>query len=247
MFRLDNQLAIITGGAQGIGEGICEVFTNAGATVALWDITDSGQATADRIAATGAKIFFQKVDVTDRASVQTAVEKIMTDYGRIDILINNAGIIRDRSFMKMNEDEWNSVINVNINSLFVTAKAVLPHMKEAGYGRIVSASSINAMAGAFGQTNYTATKAAIQGFTRSLCKEVGRFGVTVNCVAPGFIKTAMTDSMPDEVVKAGIKTIPVGRIGTPEDMGNAYLFLASKEAGFVSGLTLHANGGSYPS
>jgi 3-oxoacyl-[acyl-carrier protein] reductase len=149
--------------------------------------------------------------------------------------------------MKMNEQEWNSVINVNINSLFVTAKAVLPHMKEAGYGRIVSASSINAVAGAFGQTNYTATKAAIQGFTRSLCKEVGRFGVTVNCVAPGFIKTAMTDSMPDEVIAAGIKMIPVGRIGTPEDMGNAYLFLASKEAGFVSGLTLHANGGVYPS
>ncbi|MFT5912471.1 MAG: 3-oxoacyl-[acyl-carrier protein] reductase, partial [Paraglaciecola sp.] len=241
-----NQLAIITGGAQGIGEGICEVFTKAGATVALWDITDSGQATADRIAATGAKIFFQKVDVTDRASVQTAVDKIMTDHGRIDILINNAGIIRDRSFMKMNEDEWNSVINVNINSLFVTAKAVLPHMKEAGYGRIVSASSINAMAGAFGQTNYTATKAAIQGFTRSLCKEVGRFGVTVNCVAPGFIRSAMTDSMPDEVVKAGIATIPVGRIGTPEDMGYAYLFLSSKEAGFVNGITLHSNGGSYP-
>jgi len=246
MFRLDGQIAIITGGARGIGEGICEVFTKAGATVALWDIIDDGQATADRIAASGAKIFFQKVDVTDRASVQTAVDKIITDHGKIDILINNAGIIRDRSFMKMNEQEWSSVINVNINSLFVTAKAVLPHMKEAGYGRIVSASSINASAGAFGQTNYTATKAAIQGFTRSLCKEVGRFGVTVNCVAPGFIKTAMTDSMPDEVVKAGIKTIPVGRIGTPEDMGNAYLFLASKEAGFVSGLTLHANGGSYP-
>lgn len=246
MFRLDGQLAIITGGARGIGEGICEVFTKAGATVALWDIID-GQATADRIAATGAKIFFQKVDVTDRASVQAAVDQIMTDYGRIDILINNAGIIRDRSFMKMNEQEWNSVINVNINSLFVTAKAVLPHMKEAGYGRIVSASSVNAVAGAFGQTNYTATKAAIQGFTRSLCKEVGRFGVTVNCVAPGFIKTAMTDSMPDEVIAAGIKMIPVGRIGTPEDMGNAYLFLASKEAGFVSGLTLHANGGVYPS
>ena len=246
MFRLDGQIAIITGGAQGIGEGICEVFTKAGATVALWDITDSGQATADRIAATGAKIFFQKVDVTDRASVQSAVDAIMTDYGKIDILINNAGIIRDRSFMKMNEQEWHSVINVNINSLFVTAKAVLPHMKEAGYGRIVSASSINAMAGAFGQTNYTATKAAIQGFTRSLCKEVGRFGITVNCVAPGFIKTAMTDSMPEEVVAAGIKMIPVGRIGTPEDMGNAYLFLASKEAGFISGLTLHANGGAYP-
>ena len=245
MFSLKNQVAIVTGGARGIGEGICKIFCEAGATIALWDVLDSGQVTADSIAATGGKIFFQKVDVTDRASVQKAVDEIMRQEGRIDVLINNAGIIRDRSFMKMNEQEWNSVINVNLNSLYVTAKAVLPHMKEAGYGRIISASSVNAMTGAFGQTNYSATKAAIQGFTRSLCKEVGRYGVTVNCVAPGFIKSEMTDSMPPEVVDAGIKMIPVGRIGLPEDMGYSYLFLASKEAGFVSGITLHANGGAY--
>ncbi|MFT5166125.1 MAG: 3-oxoacyl-[acyl-carrier protein] reductase [Saprospiraceae bacterium] len=246
MFKLEGQVAIITGGARGIGEGICKVFCDAGATVALWDVLDVGQETADKIAAEGGKIFFQKVDITNRAAVQEAVDGMVTQYGRIDILINNAGVIRDRSFMKMTEEDWNIVINVNINSLFVTAKAVLPHMKEAGYGRIISASSINAMAGAFGQTNYTASKAAIQGFTRSLCKEVGRYGITVNCVAPGFIKSEMSDSMPPDVIEAGIKMIPVGRIGTPEDMGHAYLFLASKEAGFVSGITLHANGGAYP-
>ena len=138
------------------------------------------------------------------------------------------------------------MVDVNINSLFVTTKAVHPYMKEAGYGRIISASSINAMAGAFGQTNYAASKAAIQGFTRSLCREVGRYGITVNCVAPGFIKSEMTDSMPEELIQAGIKMIPVGRIGTPEDMGHAYLFLASKEASFVNGITLHSNGGAYP-
>jgi len=246
MLRLDGQVAIITGGARGIGEGICRVFCNAGATVALWDVLDSGQETADNIAATGGKISFHKVDVTNRATVQEAVDALMAEHGRIDILINNAGVIRDRSFMKMTEEEWNMVINVNINSLFVTTKAVLPYMKEAGYGRIISASSINAMAGAFGQTNYSASKAAIQGFTRSLCREVGRYGITVNCVAPGFIASEMTKSMPEEVIAAGIKMIPVGRIGTPEDMGNAYLFLASKEASFVSGITLHANGGAYP-
>jgi len=155
-------------------------------------------------------------------------------------------VIRDRSFMKMEQSEWDTVINVNLNSLYTTAKAVLPHMKEAGYGRIVSASSINGFAGAFGQVNYAATKAAVSGFTRALCKETGRFGVTVNAVAPGFIKTNMTDSMPDEVIKAGVAQIPVGRIGTVEDMGFAYLYLASKEAGFISGITLHANGGSMP-
>lgn len=246
MKKLAGQVAIITGGARGIGEGICKVFCEAGATVALWDVLDAGQETADTIAADGGSIFFQKVDVTAAESVENAVAEIMEKYGRIDILINNAGVIRDRSFMKMTEQEWNTVINVNVNSLFVTAKAVIPHMREAKYGRIISASSINAMAGAFGQTNYAASKAAIQGFTRSLCKEVGRYGITVNCVAPGFIKTEMTDSMPEEVIAAGIQMIPVGRIGTPEDMGHAYLFLASKEAGFINGITLHANGGAYP-
>lgn len=245
MFRLDGQVAIVTGGARGIGAGVCKVFCEAGATVALWDVLD-GTETVEEITANGGNIFYQKVDITSRQSTEEAVNAVMEKHGRIDILINNAGIIRDRSFKKMNEDEWNTVINVNLNGLYIVTKAVLPHMIAANYGRIISASSINAMAGAFGQTNYAATKAATQGFTRSLCKEVGRHGITVNCVAPGFIKSVMTDSMPQEVVDAGIKTIPIGRIGTPEDMGYSYLFLASKEAGFVSGITLHANGGSYP-
>lgn len=246
MFKLDGQVAIITGGARGIGAGICEVFCEAGAKVAMWDVLEEGQAEADRIAANGGTITFQKVDITDRAVVQQAVDQLMEQYGKIDILINNAGIIRDRSFQKMSEAEWQSVINVNLNGLFVTTKAVIPYMKEAGFGRIISASSVNAMAGAFGQTNYAATKAAVQGFTRSLCKEVGKYGITVNCIAPGFIKSAMTDSMPQPVIDAGIKMIPVGRIGTPRDMGYAYLFLASKEAEFINGITLHANGGAYP-
>ncbi len=245
MFRLDGQVAIITGGAQGIGAGICKVFTDAGATVALWDVKD-GQAVVDEITADGGEIFYQKVDVTSKSSVEAAVAEIMNKHGRIDILINNAGLIRDKSFMKMTEEQWNAVINVNVNSLFVTAKAVLPHMIDAKYGRIVSASSVNADLGAFGQTNYAASKAAIQGFTRSLCKEVGKHGITVNCVAPGFIETAMTDTIPEEIVKGAIQQIPIRRIGTPEDMGIVYLFLASKEAEFVNGITLHANGGAFP-
>ncbi len=245
MKRLEGQVAIVTGGTRGIGKGICEVFCREGATVALWDVLD-GTETVNEIKQNGGKIFFQKVDVTDQNSVDNAIDEIIKQHGKIEILINNAGIIRDRSFLKMSEDEWDSVMNVNLKSLYVVTRAVIPHMKENGYGRIVSASSINGTAGAFGQTNYCATKAGISGFTRALCKEVGRFGITANAVAPGFIQSAMTDSMPEEVINAGIKMIPVGRIGTAEDMGHAYLFLASKESGFVSGITLHANGGAMP-
>ena len=246
MGKLDGQVVIVTGGARGIGEGICKVFCNEGATVAIWDVIDEGIKTAESIKKTGGKIFFQKVDVTNQESVNGAVEEIITDYKRIDVLINNAGIIRDKSFLKMTREHWDQVVNVNINSLYVTCQAVLPHMKEAGYGRIISASSINAFQGAFGQANYSASKAAITGFTRALCKETGRYNITVNAVAPGFIKSDMSDSMPAEIVKSGIAMIPVGRIGTPEDMGHAYLFLASKEASFISGITLHANGGAMP-
>ena len=245
MKKLEGQLAIITGGARGIGEGVCEVFCREGATVAMWDILDGSEA-VERISNLGGNIFYQKVDVTSIESVNKAVNFIINNYGKIEILINNAGIIRDKSFIKMTEKEWDDVINVNLKSLFVVSKAVLPFMKEKGYGRIVSASSINGFQGAFGQTNYSATKAGISGFTRSLCKEVGKYGITVNAVAPGFIKSVMTESMPKDVIEAGVNMIPVKRIGTPEDMGQAYLFLASKESGFISGITLHANGGAMP-
>ena len=246
MYSLEGQIAIITGGARGIGKGICEVFCKAGATVALWDVLDEGTQTADQIEKDGGSIFFQKVDITNKSSVEEAVSKIISVHGKIDILINNAGVIRDRSFMKMSEEEWNTVININLTGMFIVTKVVFPIMKEAGYGRIISASSINAFQGAFGQANYSATKAGISGFTRALCKEGGKYGITVNAVAPGFIKSLMSDSMPEEIIKAGIAQIPVGRIGTPEDMGYTYLFLASKEAGFISGITLHANGGAMP-
>ena len=246
MYSLEGQIAIVTGGARGIGKGICEVFCKAGATVALWDVLDEGTQTADQIEKDGGSIFFQKVDITNKSSVEEAVSKIISVHGKIDILINNAGVIRDRSFMKMSEEEWNTVININLTGMFIVTKAVFPIMKEAGYGRIISASSINAFQGAFGQANYSATKAGISGFTRALCKEGGKYGITVNAVAPGFIKSLMSDSMPEEIIKAGIAQIPVGRIGTPQDMGYTYLFLASKEAGFISGITLHANGGAMP-
>ena len=192
MLNLEGQVAIITGGAQGIGEGICKVFCKAGATVALWDLRDSGSVTADKIKAEGGNIFFQKVDVTNRAAVDKAVAEIIEGYSKIDILINNAGVLRDRSFLKMTQEEWDTVINAKPGSFFTTTQAVLPHMREAGYGRIISASSVNGFAGAFGQTNYSATKAGVAGFTRALAREVGRFGITANAIAPGFIESEMT-------------------------------------------------------
>ena len=245
MISLEGQLAIITGGAGGIGEGICEVFCKAGATVAIWDINEVDSKTIKQISSRG-KIFFQKVDITSQDSVQKAVSEIIKNHQKIDILINNAGVIRDRSFLKMKKEEWDKVIDVNLNALFVVCKAVVPHMKEMGYGRIISSSSINGFQGAFGQTNYAASKAAVSGFTRALCKELGRNGITVNAVAPGLIKTKMSLTLAKEVIEAKIKEIPVGRIGTPEDIGYTYLFLASKEAGFINGITLHANGGVMP-
>ncbi len=245
MGKLDGQLAIITGGAQGIGEGACKAFCDEGATVAMWDVLD-GEPAVEKIRADGGDIFYQKVDITAKVQIESAVSVIVEKYGRIDILINNAGIIRDKSFLKMSEDEWNAVLNVNLSGTFNCCKIVAPVMKEAGYGRIINTSSINGLVGAFGQTNYAASKAGLIGFTKSLAKELGKYNITVNAVAPGFIKSEMSDSMPQEVIDAGVAMIPVGRIGMPEDIAHGYLYLASKEAGFVSAFTLSVNGGALP-
>ena len=243
MISLEGQVAIITGGAQGIGEGVCKVFCDAGATVALWDVRDSGAETAAKLKADGGKIFFQKVDITNREAVDGAVE-IISAHSKIDILINNAGIVRDKSFLKMTQEEWDAVINVNLSSLFTTTQAVLPHMREARYGRIYQLHLLMVLLELL--VLAICSQAGVAGFTRALCREVGRYGITANAVAPGFIETEMTSGMPDEVIKAGIAMIPVSRIGTAEDMGYAYLYLASKQAGFINGVTLHANGGAMP-
>ena len=243
--RLDDQIAIITGGSKGIGYAACSILCKAGATVALWDVIN-GQNVVQELSNAGHSIFYQEVDITDPNSIQRAVDEILKNHKKIDILINNAGIIRDRSFGKMSFDEWQSVLNVNLTGVFNTCKVIVPIMKKAAFGRIINTSSINGLVGAFGQTNYASSKAGIIGFTKSLAKEVGRYNITVNAVAPGFIKTDMTDSMPPDVVEGTVKMIPVGRIGTPEDIGYAYLYLASREAGFVSAFTLSVNGGALP-
>ena len=241
--RLQDKVAIITGAARGIGQGAAEVFCREGATVIIWDLLDEGETTAHTLRDAGHRCDFIRVSTTDVPAIEAATREVFDRYGRIDILINNAGITRDKTLLKMSFLEWQQVIDVNLTGVFNCTKVVAPYMVEQKYGRIICTSSINGVHGAFGQTNYAAAKAGIIGMVRSWAKELGPKGITANAVAPGFIQTAMTDAMPDAVREAAVATIPVRRIGKPEDIANAYLFLASDEASFVNGHVLAVNGG----
>ena len=242
--RLKNKVALITGGANGIGLATTERFAKEGAKIILWDVSDQGNEIADRLKMEGHEIIFKKVSVTNQEEVQTAVAEAQTDFGRIDILINNAGITRDRTLLKMTMQEWDDVISVNLTGVFICTQAIAPIMKEQNYGRIVSASSNVAIRGNFGQTNYVATKSAIIGMTKVWAMELGRYNITVNCIAPGFITTAVTDLMSEEIRKQSIPHIPLGKWGVPADIANGYLYLASDEASFVSGICLTIDGGA---
>jgi len=242
--RLKDKVALITGGANGIGLATAKRFAKEGAKIILWDVTDKGQQVVNDLISDGAQALFQKVSVADQDAVIEAVAIAKNHFGRIDILINNAGITKDRTLLKMTKQEWDDVISVNLTGVFNCTQAVVPIMKEQNYGRIVSASSNVAIRGNYGQTNYVATKSAIIGMTKVWALELGRFGITANCIAPGFIQTAMTDAMPEEVRKQSLAHIPVGKWGVPDDIANGYLYLASDEASFVSGICLTIDGGA---
>ena len=242
--RLKNKIALITGGANGIGRATATRFAREGASVVLWDVSDEGQLVSSRLETDGHTAVFRKISVADEAEVAVAVAEIVDRFGRIDILINNAGITRDRTLLKMSKKEWDHVIDVNLTGVFNCTKAVAPVMKEQNYGRIVSASSNVAIRGNFGQTNYVAAKSAIIGMTKVWALELGRYGITANCIAPGFIQTAMTDVMPEQVRTDSLAHIPLGHWGIPEDIANGYLYLASDEASFVSGICLTIDGGA---
>lgn len=242
--RLQHRIAIITGGARGIGKAAAELFAKEGATVIIWDLLEQGQETADDIIKNGGKAAFMKVAVTEPAAIKIAVDEIIAKYSRIDILINNAGITRDRSFLKMSQDEWQSVIDVNLTGVFNCTKEVVPYMVEQKYGKIVCTSSIVGITGNFGQTNYVATKAGIIGMVKTWAKEFAKHNITSNAVAPGFIKTEMTDLMPEEVRNKIVSEIPAKRMGTTEDIANAYLFLASDESSYINGHCISVNGGA---
>ena len=242
--RLNKKTALITGGANGIGLATAERFAKEGAKIILWDLSDKGEEVVERLRKDGHEAIFKKVSVTNEDDVQVAVAEARAHFGRIDILINNAGITKDRTLLKMSKQEWDDVIAVNLTGVFHCTQAVAPIMKAQNYGRIVSASSNVAIRGNYGQTNYVATKSAIIGMTKVWAMELGRFGVTANCIAPGFIHTAMTDAMPEAVREQSLPLIPLGKWGYPEDIANGYLYLASDEASFVSGICLTIDGGA---
>ncbi|MBT8221014.1 MAG: 3-oxoacyl-ACP reductase FabG [Bacteroidia bacterium] len=241
--RLKDKVAVVTGGARGIGQAVSELFAKEGAKVVIWDLLDVGSETAQNIIDSGGVAEFSKISVTNRNAVRSDLARINEKYGSIDILINNAGITRDKSLSKMTDEEWDLVIDVNLKGVFICTQEASHYMKSQSYGRIVSASSTTGVFGNFGQTNYAASKAGVIGMTKTWAIELGKYGITCNVIAPGFTLTDMTAAMPPEVIEAGKKLIPMRTVADPIDIAYGYLYLASDEARFVTGVTIAIDGG----
>lgn len=248
--RMQDRVVLVTGGAAGIGRATAQRFAAEGAIVAIGDVNEElGRQVAESL---GSQATFTKVDVSDRANVQAWVEEVVGRHGRIDVLINNAGITRDAQLVKVKDGElvsqmleadFDLVIAINLKGVFTCTQAVVPVMIRQGGGAIVSASSVVAFDGNFGQTNYVATKAGVIGMTKVWARELGRYGIRANAVAPGFTATEMVAAMPEKVQDSMRTHTPLGRLGAPEDIANAYLFLASDEASFITGTVLPVDGG----
>jgi len=242
--RLKDKVAIVTGGSRGIGQAVSELFAKEGATVIIIDLLPEGVAVVEGITNNGGKAEFHSASVTDKAAIETLFAGIHSKYGSIDILINNAGITRDRTLLKMSEDEWDAVIAVNLKGVFICTQAVAPYMKANNYGRIVSAASNVGIRGNFGQTNYVATKAGVIGMCKTWTLELGKYGITANAVAPGFTMTDMVKEIPETHFEAIKADIPLRTVAEPLDIAYGYLYLASDEARFVSGICLPIDGGT---
>jgi 3-oxoacyl-[acyl-carrier protein] reductase len=243
---LQGKTALVTGASRGIGQAIALELGRVGATVIGTATSDSGaQAIRNYLQAAGIHGSGMKLNVTDAAEVDAVIESISKAHGDIGILVNNAGITRDNLLMRMKDEEWDDIIATNLSSVFRLSRAVLRGMMKARTGRIISIASVVGAMGNAGQTNYSAAKAGIMGFTKSLAREVGSRNITVNCVAPGFIDTDMTKALPDAQRQALLSHIPLGRLGSVDDIAHAVAFLASPAADYISGTTLHVNGGMY--
>lgn len=242
--RLAGRVAIITGGGQGIGRTTALLFAQEGASIVVADVNeDEGHETVAAIEDEGGTAIFVKTNVAAIEQAQAMAEAALDAFGQIDILVNNAGITRDATLKKMDEDAFDLVVDVNLKGVFNCTKAVLPHIKESDHGRILNAASVVGLYGNFGQTNYVASKSGVIGMTKTWARELGRKGVTVNAVAPGFVETTMVDTVPDKVMDTLKKKTPLQRLGQPGDIANAYLFLASDEAAFITGTVLSVDGG----
>ncbi len=240
------QVALITGGARGIGKAIAEGLARKGASVIIADVNlDDAISTSAEIGKLGVRSEAFRLDVSMSEEVSRVFGDIQKDFGRLDILVNNAGITRDGLLLRMKEEDWDSVININLKGAFLCSKEAVKMMAKQRYGRIVNIASVVAFTGNPGQVNYSASKAGIVGLTKTIAKEYASRGITANAVAPGFIMTAMTESLPDSVKEEMKRTIPMARFGTVEDVANAVIFLSSPESGYITGQVIHVNGGMY--
>ena len=246
MSNLEGKIVLVTGASRGIGQAIALSLGNAGATVIGTATSDKGAAAIsstlkdNNISGQGLTL-----NVTNNEQITEVMSAITDNFGAVDILINNAGITRDNLLMRMKEDEWDDIMNTNLSSVFKMSKAVLRGMMKKKAGRIISIASVVGAMGNAGQTNYAAAKAGIMGFTKSLAREVGTRGITVNAVAPGFIQTDMTDALPEEQKASLASQIPLGRLGSPDEIASAVLFLAGDGGAYITAQTLHVNGGMY--
>ena len=250
---LRGKVVIVTGGGAGIGRATALRFAEEGARVAVWDVNEAAaQSAAKEVAAAGAESLARRVDVTDAVSIEAGVREVIERWKRVDVLVNNAGIVRDAQLVKwkdgavaatMTDEQFDSVIAVNLRGVFLCTRAVVPHMIAGGGGVVLSASSVVGLYGNFGQTNYTATKAGVIAMTRSWARELGRYNIRVNAVAPGFIATEILRGMPEKIIQGMVGHTPLGRMGKPEEIADAYVWLASDQASFVHGVVLSVDGG----
>ena len=243
--NLEGQTALITGAGRGIGKTIALKLAESGADIVLADMSPEVAEVRVVVESLGRKCLTFEADVTDLEAIETMVKKIIEELGSIHILINNAGITQDNLFMRMKPEQWSKVIDVNLNGVFNVTKAVIRPMVKQRTGKIINISSVVGFSGNPGQVNYSSTKSALVGFTKSLAREVGARGVTVNAVAPGFIDTAMTQALNESQQEVILQQIPLGRMGDANDIANAVAFLASEEASYITGTILHVNGGMY--
>jgi 3-oxoacyl-[acyl-carrier protein] reductase len=241
---LSGQVAIVTGGARGIGKAISRCLAQEGAHLVISDVNlEEAQKTAQELSSGPNRSLAVEANVVDGKAVGEIVDRTLKEFGRIDILVNNAGITRDGLLLRMKEEDWDLVMNVNLKGAFHCTKSVLSAMSKQRRGRIVNIASVVGVMGNAGQANYAASKAALIGFTKSVAREYASRGITANAVAPGFIDTAMTQNLPADVRESLMKQIPLGRLGVPEDIAHAVQFLVSEEAGYITGQVIHVNGG----